>query len=1153
MKSALTVNSLIKPVIAFCLCVIAAYLLAAGFYKQTQKSDFLSITPDRSQYTHRLMVRLHDQTAKPTAPVLASLSKAAGVELSWFRTMSGNAHVLTMSDTLPLNKVYAVVEHLQRHPLVDIAEPDLWVTPILVPNDPQFFQQWHFVEDAGGTRVQNAWDITTGDAAIVVAVVDTGVLLDHPDLMGRTVPGYDFISLTNFANDGDGNDSDPSDPGNYSAGSLCAATNSTWHGSHVAGIIGAVSDNNTGITGVNWVSKILPVRVSGACGGFTADMVDGLRWAAGVDVAGAPTNMNPAHIINLSLASAGGCPSFVQAAVTDAVNAGALVIAGAGNNAANAANYHPANCVGAFTVAATTRSGEKASYTNSGASVDISAPGGDSSNQILSTKNDGATVPVNHIYGNLFGTSMATAHVSGIASLVWSIDITQSAAQVASYILTSARAFPDASCTMATCGAGIIDATAAVLAATGNIPPVAVSTTLNSNENQATTGTLIASDDDGDTLIYTIVTDAAKGIATITNANTGAYSYAPHTGLTGADSFTFKVNDGLEDSNTATVNVTIIDVNVAPVANAETVNSSEDLAITGTLNATDGDGDALTYAIVSDATKGTVVITNASTGAYQYTPNTNASGSDSFTFKVNDGVLDSNVASINVSITAVNDAPVADNASLSTSEDIMLNGILTASDVEADSLSYSIVSNGVKGNVQLTNAATGAYTYTPNANANGADSFSFKVNDGQLDSNIATVSVNITAVNDAPVAVATNLITDENVAQNGLLLANDTDGDALSYAIINNASKGTAVITNASTGAYTYTPSANAMGADSFTFKVNDGLLDSNVATVMVNIILVNVAPVASNSTLNTFEDITVDGGLNATDGDADALSYRIVTNASKGSAVITNASTGSYRYTPNPGATGTDSFTFKVNDGLLNSGLATVSVNIVLVNFPPVANDGNINTDENVVVNGSLSANDSDGDALNFSIVENGNKGTAVITNASTGAFSYSPDAGETGADHFTFKVNDGLLDSGIATATLFITPVNDAPVAMSDNFSILNNAPVTGTLSAVDADGDALTFSVVSNASKGTVVINNASTGFYTYTPDSGAVGVDSFTYLVSDGQADSDIAIVTFQLRQAIVKEDSAISGGSLNWLLILLLCLLPGLRFIPVGRV
>lgn len=315
-----------------------------------------------------------------------------------------------------------------------------------------------------------------------------------------------------------------------------------------------------------------------------------------------------------------------------------------------------------------------------------------------------------------------------------------------------------------------------------------------------------------------------------------------------------------------------------------------------------------------------------------------------------------------------------------------------------------------------------------------------------------------------------------------------------------------------------------------------------------------NDAPVAVATNLNTDENIAQNGLLLASDVDGDDLNYAIVNNASKGTAVITNASTGAYRYTPDASATGADSFIFKVNDGRMDSNVASVSVNIVLVNVAPVTVNSTLNTFENIAVNGILSANDRDGDPLNYSIVENGKKGTAVITNASTGAYRYSPNAGETGTDRFTFKVHDGLVDSDIATVALSIESVNEAPVAMDANLSIFNNAPVTGTLSAVDADGDLLTYSIVSNTSKGSVEISNASTGFYTYTPDTGAVGADSFAYIASDGQADSDIAIVTFQLQQVvIVKEDSAASGGGLNGLFILLLSLLPGLRFIPVGRV
>jgi len=451
----------------------------------------------------------------------------------------------------------------------------------------------------------------------------------------------------------------------------------------------------------------------------------------------------------------------------------------------------------------------------------------------------------------------------------------------------------------------------------------------------------------------------------------------------------------------------------------------------------------------------------------------------------------------------------------------------------------------------ITNASTGAYTYTPNANANGSDSFTFKASDGLLDSNTATVSISIAAVNDAPVAVAATLNTNENIAVNSVLIASDIDGDVLTYSIINNGSKGTVLITNPGTGAYTYTPNTNATGVDSFSFKVNDGTVDSNITTVSVNIAVVNVAPWAYDSSINTFENIAVNATFNVIDADGDALNSSIVSNGSKGTAVIIDASTGAYRYTPNPGAVGVDSFTFKVNDGLLDSRIATVSVTIVLVNFPPEAVDGIINTDEDVEVTGVLQALDPDGDPLSYSIVSNGSKGSAVITNISTGAYTYSPNADANGVDSFSFKVNDGLLDSVTATVTVNITPIDDVPQATNINVSIFNNSSLTRTLKAVDADGDALTFSLVSNATKGTIVITDASLGTYTYTPNPGATGIDSFVYRVSDSQENSDTATITIQLQQAnTVKEKPASSGGAFNLWFLLVLTLLSSLRFIAV---
>jgi hypothetical protein len=610
------------------------------------------------------------------------------------------------------------------------------------------------------------------------------------------------------------------------------------------------------------------------------------------------------------------------------------------------------------------------------------------------------------------------------------------------------------------------------------------------------------------------------------------------------------------DSNTATVTVSIKLVNVAPVANNGTLSTSEDTAATGLLTGSDGDADPLVYSLVGNAAKGTVTITNISTGAYTYTPNANTTGSDSFTFKVNDGLLDSNVATVSVNITAVNDAPVAVDSAQGVTEDVVASGVLVGSDIDSTSLTYSLVNNGAKGTVVITNASTGAFSYTPNANANGSDSFSFKVNDGLLDSNVATVSVSITAVNDAPVAVAATLNTDENIAVNSVLVASDIDGDVLTYSIVNNGSKGTALITNPGTGAYTYTPNANATGSDSFSFKVNDGTSDSNITTVFVNIAVVNVAPWAYDSSINIFENIAVNATFNVIDADGDALSSSIVSNGSKGTAVVIDASTGTYRYTPNPGAVGVDSFTFKANDGLVDSRIATVSVTIVLVNFPPEVADDIINTDEDVAVAGVLQALDPDGDPLSYSIVSNGSKGTAVITDISTGAYTYSPNADANGVDSFSFKVNDGLLGSVTATVTVNIAPVNDVPVVSNLSFSLLNNNSISTSLKAFDKDGDKLIYTLHNNVAMGTVTID-ANNGVYTYVPRPGATGIDSFSYSVSDGQANSSVATITIELlgTSEAGSGNSAASGGAFNLWFLLVVTLLSSLRFvllIPAGK-
>jgi len=404
---------------------------------------------------------------------ISRLSAVAGVQLKYFREMSGDAHVLRLPSKLAVSEVSLIAEKLMALGDVEYAEPDRVLRHTATPNDPQYTNQWHYY-DTWGINAPGAWDITTGSSNVVVAAIDTGIT-NHADLSGRTLPGYDFISDARVANDGNGRDSDPSDPGDWItlAESVsgffqdCDVSDSSWHGTHVAGTIGAATNNGVGVAGINWVSKIVPVRVLGKCGGYDSDIIDGMRWAAGLSVSGVPANPNPAKMLNMSLGGQGACGTAQQTAINEITSHGTTVIVAAGNSNANASGYNPASCNGVIAVAATNRSGNRAYYSNYGTVVDISAPGGETNpvgtNGVLSTLNNGTTVPAGDTYAYYQGTSMATPHVVGVASLVLSMAPTLSPSQVQQILQNTARAFPVSStCNTSICGAGIVDAAAAV-------------------------------------------------------------------------------------------------------------------------------------------------------------------------------------------------------------------------------------------------------------------------------------------------------------------------------------------------------------------------------------------------------------------------------------------------------------------------------------------------------------------------------------------------------------------------------------------------------------------------------------------------------------------------------------------------------------------
>lgn len=411
------------------------------------------------------------QLATESTSLMHRLSERAGLQVSYFRPMSGGAHVLKLPKALASADLSAVLKALAQDPSVAAVEPDTRVFPMFTPNDPQYINQWHYVTPTTnfyGANLPGAWNLTTGSASVVMAVLDSGVLTDHPDLANRWVPGYDMVSDVFTANDGDGRDGNASDPGDWSEAGQCGdASDSSWHGTHVAGTMGAATNNGVGVAGINWVSKIQPVRVLGRCGGTMSDILDGIRWAAGLSVPGVPNNPTPSKVLNLSLGGGGTCSTQTQAAIDAAVAVGAVVVVAAGNSNQNAANFTPASCNNILSVASNNRAGGKAYYSNFGAVVDIAAPGGETNvteaNGVISTLNAGATTPSTHNYVGYQGTSMAAPHVAGVVSLMLSVNPALTPAQVYTLVRDTVTPFPAGStCNTSNCGPGILNAQAAV-------------------------------------------------------------------------------------------------------------------------------------------------------------------------------------------------------------------------------------------------------------------------------------------------------------------------------------------------------------------------------------------------------------------------------------------------------------------------------------------------------------------------------------------------------------------------------------------------------------------------------------------------------------------------------------------------------------------
>ena len=427
----------------------------------------------------RFIVKFRDSARSSSAAATDRRTSALGnagrgvkTDITTLRQLAVGAHVVSASRKLTPAEAERFMSALGASADVEYVEVDRLNKPLYSPNDTRYGEQWHYFESVGGLNLPTAWDLATG-AGTVIAVLDTGYVT-HSDLAANIIAGYDFIADTAVAADGNGRDSNPADPGDADGGYP-----SSWHGTHVAGTVAAVTNNSKGVAGVAFNARISPVRVLGKGGGYDSDINDAIVWASGGSVSGVPANANPAEVINLSLGGTGSCSSSSQAAINTAVANGTTIVIASGNDNSNVSGFSPGNCANIISVASNDRQGNRASYSNYGALIDVTAPGGETAttaNGVLSTLNSGSSTPGSETYAFYQGTSMAAPHVAGVVALMQSVGSVKTPAQIESMLKSTARALPG-TCSGG-CGAGIVDARAAVVAAGGggggaNVAPTA--------------------------------------------------------------------------------------------------------------------------------------------------------------------------------------------------------------------------------------------------------------------------------------------------------------------------------------------------------------------------------------------------------------------------------------------------------------------------------------------------------------------------------------------------------------------------------------------------------------------------------------------------------------------------------------------------------
>jgi large repetitive protein len=688
----------------------------------------------------------------------------------------------------------------------------------------------------------------------------------------------------------------------------------------------------------------------------------------------------------------------------------------------------------------------------------------------------------------------------------------------------------------------------AVVTVTFQDSPVATDDTVTATENTPATFTVLSNDSDPDGNLDPTTVSVTSGPShggTTVNPATGAVTYTPTAGYTGPDAFTYQVCDTTALCDTATVSITVVAPNNPPVANDDSASTPEDTAVVIDIvaNDTDVDGnlDATTVTITVGPTHGGVTV-NAVTGAVTYTPAADYNGSDSITYEVCDTVAACDTAVVSITVSSVNDAPVATDDSAGTAEDtaVVIDVVANDTDVDGnlDATTVTITVGPTHGGVTV-NPVTGAITYTPAANYNGADAVTYQVCDTTALCDTATVTLTVSAVDDTPVAADDSAGTPEDTAVVIDVAANDTDADgnldSTTVTITAGPTHGGVTI-DPLTGAVTYTPTANYNGADSFTYQVCDTSIPAlcDTATATLTVTAVDDAPVANGDFAATPEDTAtvIDVVINDTDADGnlDPTSVVVVGSPAHGSTVV-DPVTGAITFTPTANYNGPDSLVYQVCDTTTLCDTATILLIVAGANDPPIVLGDIVIAADGVPVDVDVLANDSDVDGTidptTVSIVSGPSHGTVTVDPV-TGTITYTAAVGYSGGDSFTYGVCDDGGACGTATVTI---SVNGAPLAVDDSVGALAGVATTVDVLANDSDPDGTlditSVSIVSGPLHGTVTVDPVD-GTLDYTPDPAWFGPDQLTYRVCDTGTPALCATATLSLlvnASPLATDDSA----------------------------